>query len=85
MKDYFQICKSYFDAVKTLPPSQIETIDMGPLSDELLNKIPYKSGEYVSSKHSNGHNIVFSVNSKTTQEIFHEDLYGIGSGSLVDD
>jgi len=28
VKDYFQICASYFDAVKTLPPSQIETIDM---------------------------------------------------------
>lgn len=28
VKDYFQICKSYYDAVKTLPPSQIETIDM---------------------------------------------------------
>ncbi|SER75508.1 Uncharacterized protein, UPF0262 family [Tranquillimonas rosea] len=27
-KDYFQICESYFDAVKTLPPAQIETIDM---------------------------------------------------------
>ncbi len=28
VKDYFQICESYFDAVKQLPPSQIETIDM---------------------------------------------------------
>ncbi len=28
VKDYFQICESYFDAVKTLPPSKIETIDM---------------------------------------------------------
>lgn len=28
VKDYFQICESYFDAVKTLPPSQIEAIDM---------------------------------------------------------
>lgn len=28
VKDYFQICESYFDAVRTLPPSQIETIDM---------------------------------------------------------
>ncbi|MFC3614748.1 UPF0262 family protein [Lutimaribacter marinistellae] len=28
VKDYFQICESYFNAVKTLPPSQIETIDM---------------------------------------------------------
>lgn len=29
IKDYFQICKSYFDAVKRLPPAQIEAIDMG--------------------------------------------------------
>jgi len=29
IKDYFEICKSYFNAVKRLPPSQIETIDMG--------------------------------------------------------
>ncbi|WP_415183536.1 UPF0262 family protein [Phaeovulum sp.] len=28
VKDYFQICKSYFEAVKRLPPSQIEAIDM---------------------------------------------------------
>jgi len=28
VKDYFQICESYFEAVKTLPTIQIETIDM---------------------------------------------------------
>lgn len=28
VKDYFQICESYFEAAKTMPPSQIETIDM---------------------------------------------------------
>ena len=28
VKDYFHICKSYFEAVKRLPPSQIEAIDM---------------------------------------------------------
>lgn len=28
VKDYWQICESYLDAVKNLPPSQIETIDM---------------------------------------------------------
>ncbi|HSG57468.1 MAG TPA: UPF0262 family protein, partial [Paracoccaceae bacterium] len=28
IKDYWAICESYFDAVKTMPPSQIETIDM---------------------------------------------------------
>ena len=29
IRDYFAICESYFDAVKKLPPSQIEAIDMG--------------------------------------------------------
>ncbi|MFY0682341.1 MAG: UPF0262 family protein [Thalassovita sp.] len=28
VKDYWAICESYFDAVKNMPPSQIETIDM---------------------------------------------------------
>jgi uncharacterized protein (UPF0262 family) len=28
VKDYFQICDSYYDAVKSAAPSQIETIDM---------------------------------------------------------
>ena len=28
VKDYFQICESYFEAVKKLPPGQIEAIDM---------------------------------------------------------
>ena len=28
VKDYWQICEAYFDAVKTLPPSKIEAIDM---------------------------------------------------------
>ena len=28
VKDYYQICESYFEAVKRLPPSQIEAIDM---------------------------------------------------------
>lgn len=29
IKDYFLICESYFDAIKTMTPSQIEAIDMG--------------------------------------------------------
>lgn len=28
IKDYFQICESYFDAIKRLSPARIETIDM---------------------------------------------------------
>jgi uncharacterized protein (UPF0262 family) len=29
VKDYFTICESYFAAIKSAPPSQIEAIDMG--------------------------------------------------------
>lgn len=29
VKDYFLICESYFDAIKTAAPSKIEAIDMG--------------------------------------------------------
>ena len=29
MKDYFLICESYFEAIRTATPSQIEAIDMG--------------------------------------------------------
>ncbi len=29
IKDYFMICESYFEAIKSAPPSQIEAIDMG--------------------------------------------------------
>jgi len=28
IRDYFKICESYFDAIKRMTPSQIETIDM---------------------------------------------------------
>lgn len=49
IKDYFAICESYFDAVRRLPPSRIEAIDMGRrgihnegaevLTDRLAGKI----------------------------------------------
>lgn len=29
VKDYFFVCESYFEAIKTAPPSRIEAIDMG--------------------------------------------------------
>lgn len=29
VKDYFMICESYYDAIRTSSPSQIEAIDMG--------------------------------------------------------
>jgi len=29
IKDYFMICESYYDAIKTAAPTQIEAIDMG--------------------------------------------------------
>lgn len=29
IKDYFMICESYYSAIRTAPPSQIEALDMG--------------------------------------------------------
>lgn len=29
VKDYFQVCETYYEAIKTATPSKIETIDMG--------------------------------------------------------
>ncbi len=29
VKDYFMICESYFEAIKTAPPSRIEALDVG--------------------------------------------------------
>lgn len=29
IKEYFLVCESYYDAIKTAPPSRIEAIDMG--------------------------------------------------------
>jgi len=29
IKDYFLVCESYFKAIRTAPPSQIEALDMG--------------------------------------------------------
>jgi uncharacterized protein (UPF0262 family) len=48
IKDYFAICESYFDAVKRLPPSKIEAIDMGRRgihnegADLLINRLEGK-------------------------------------------
>ena len=46
IKDYFLVCDSYYKAIRTAPPSQIEALDMGrrgaaqrrlEASDERLN------------------------------------------------
>ena len=29
IKDYFTVCDSYYDAIKSAPPSRIEALDMG--------------------------------------------------------
>lgn len=29
VKDYFLVCESYYDAIRTAPPSRIEALDMG--------------------------------------------------------
>lgn len=41
IKDYFTVCDSYFEAIKSMAPSQIEAIDMGRrgLHDEGAEKL----------------------------------------------
>jgi len=41
IKDYFTVCDSYFEAIRTMAPSQIEAIDMGRrgLHDEGAEKL----------------------------------------------
>ena len=29
IKDYFEVCETYYDAIRTKSPSQIQAIDMG--------------------------------------------------------
>ena len=29
MKDYFLVCETYFDAIRTAPPTRIQQIDVG--------------------------------------------------------
>src|SRR5262249_16955736 len=50
MRDYFVVCESYYQAIRTAPPSRIQSIDMGrralhdersnALMDRLKGKIP---------------------------------------------
>ncbi len=50
VKDYFIVCESYFDAIRSAPPSRIEAIDMGrrSLHDEgsrlLIERLKDKVG-----------------------------------------
>ncbi len=49
MKDYFMVCDSYYEAIKSAPPSRIQAIDMGRrglhdegsriLADRLVGKV----------------------------------------------
>ena len=49
VRDYFIICESYFEAIKTKAPSQIEAIDMGRrgLHDEGAEILKERLAEYV--------------------------------------
>lgn len=54
IKDYFLVCESYFDAIKTMSPSQIESIDMGrrSLHDEGAHKLEDRLREHVDLDHA---------------------------------
>ena len=49
VRDYFMVCESYFEAIKTKAPSQIEAIDMGRrgLHDEGADILGERLAEYV--------------------------------------
>lgn len=53
IRDYFLICESYFDAIKTMSPSQIEAIDMGRrgLHNEGAHLLEERLGELVELDH----------------------------------
>jgi len=53
IKDYFLVCESYFDAIKTMTPSQIEAIDMGRrgLHNEGAQLLEERLLEYVTLDH----------------------------------
>ena len=54
IKDYFMICESYYDAIKTSSPSQIEAIDMGrrALHNEGAQMLGERLGEHVELDHN---------------------------------
>ncbi len=53
IKDYFLVCESYFDAIKTMSPSQIESIDMGrrSLHNEGAQKLHDRLSVFVNMDH----------------------------------
>lgn len=54
IKDYFLVCESYFDAIKTSSPSQIEAIDMGrrALHNEGATMLEERLREHVDLDHT---------------------------------
>ena len=54
IKDYFLVCESYFQAIKTMSPSQIESIDMGrrSLHNEGAQKLEDRLSEFVDMDHA---------------------------------
>ena len=54
IKDYFLVCESYFDAIKTMSPAQIESIDMGrrSLHNEGAQKLEDRLREHVDLDHA---------------------------------
>ena len=54
VKDYFMVCESYYDAIKTSSPSQIEAIDMGrrALHNEGAQTLKERLSEHVELDHN---------------------------------
>ena len=54
VKDYFLVCETYYDAIKTSSPSQIEAIDMGrrALHNEGALMLKERLGEHTELDHN---------------------------------
>ena len=54
VKDYFMVCESYYDAIKTSSPTQIEAIDMGrrALHNEGALTLKERLGEHAELDHN---------------------------------
>lgn len=57
-------------------PCAYQTIDLGPLPEEILAKVPYQNGRVYSFKHSAGHTVNFSTVRASRQEKTHLDDFG---------
>ncbi len=57
-------------------PTEYQTIDLGPLPEEILAKVPYQNGQVYKFEHSGGHTVSFStVRASEKNKSYPDDLF----------